>query len=59
LHDIRKSKVWQEAREEGETLANTQIVRKCLAKGMTVKETAEFVEITVKEVRRLAKDEAK
>jgi DNA-binding NarL/FixJ family response regulator len=34
-------------------------VKNCLAKGKSVKEIAELLEITMKEVRRLAKDAAK
>ncbi len=68
LQDIRKSKVWQEAHqegiaegkeiglEEGKSLEKRKTVRRCLAKGMSVKETADFMEISVHEVRRLAKD---
>jgi predicted transposase/invertase (TIGR01784 family) len=63
LQDIRKSKVWQEAHEtgieKGESRVKKDIVKKGLAKGMSVKEIAEFMEVPVKEVRRLAKDAAK
>jgi len=59
LHDLRKSKVWQEAHQEGmkigKALVNQRVVRKCLAQGMSVKETAAFVELPVREVRRFAK----
>ena len=58
LQDVRKSKVWQEAREEREAELKREYVRKWLAKGMTVKEIAELMDIPVKEVRRLAKDAA-
>lgn len=56
LQDIRKSKVWQEAQEEAVTRERGATVKKCLAKGMSIKEIAEFLDFPVKEVRRLAKD---
>lgn len=71
LHDIRESKAWQEAHEEGvqkgvqkgvqEGIRKEKrtLVQKWLAKGKSVKEIAELMEITTKEVRRLAKDAAK
>lgn len=59
LQDIRTTKVWQEAREEGreegETHARQVMVQNCLAKGMSVKEIANLMKITEKEVRRLSK----
>ncbi|MBI3823897.1 MAG: DUF2887 domain-containing protein [Planctomycetes bacterium] len=59
LHDLRKSKVWQEAnregREEGRKLADARTVRKCLAKGMSAKEISELLDMTISQVRRLAK----
>ncbi len=59
LTDIRKTAVWQEACEEGKTLAKQEMVHNCLAKSMSVKEIAELLKIPVKEVRRLAKSAAK
>jgi predicted transposase/invertase (TIGR01784 family) len=63
LQDIRKSKVWQEAREsgreEGRILERMETIRKCLAKGMSAKEIAEFMEISLAEARKLAKAAAK
>jgi predicted transposase/invertase (TIGR01784 family) len=67
LHDLRKSKVWQEARqegreegrEEGKSLLRREFVRKCLAKGMSAKEVADLLEIPVQMVRRLATDTTK
>ena len=56
LQDIRKSKVWQEAHEEGKTLAQNDMVQKCLAKRMSVREIADLMGIPQKEVRRLAKE---
>ena len=51
LEDLRKTRVWQEAREE----EREQLVQKWLAKGKTVKEIAELLDTTVQEVRRLSK----
>ena len=79
LHDLRESKVWQEAHQEGieegiqkgieegiqkgidegKTIAKEEMVQKCVAKGMSVKQIAELMEIPVAEVRRLAKGHAR
>jgi predicted transposase/invertase (TIGR01784 family) len=75
LHDLRRSKVWQEAhqegiekgreegiekgREEGMLLEKRNTVRRCLAKGMTVREIADLIGVDVKEVRRLARNARK
>ena len=75
LVELRKTRVWQEAREKGveeghkegieegvergQMLAKQQLVLKWLAKGMTAKEIAELLEISPQEVRRLAKSAAK
>ena len=67
LEALRKTRVWQEAREEGlqegrqegreqgQLLARKELVRKWLAKGMAIKEIAGLLEISPQEVRRLAK----
>jgi len=59
LEDLRKTRVWQEAHEEGEKEATTKIhselVPELLAKGMGLKEIAALLKISVAEVRRLAK----
>jgi len=63
LHDIRKSKVWQEAkeegreegREEGMTIQQRTTVRKLLDKGKSMKEIAELIDLPLPTVRRLAK----
>ena len=66
LHDIRESKIWQEAhkegreegwevgREEGESLIK-QVVQQKLRKGMSTKEVAAMLEISLAEVRRFAR----
>ena len=59
LTDLRKTRVWQEIHEEGveegKRLAQAELVRKCLAKGMTAKEIANFLDISVPEARKLIK----
>ena len=67
LQDIRKSKVWQEAHEtgieegiekgieKGMTLAQCDMVQKCVANGMSIGEIAALMGISTKEVRRLSK----
>jgi predicted transposase YdaD len=63
LEDLRKTRVWQEARaegrEQGRLLAKKNLVYKWLAKGKGIKEIADLLEIPVPEARRLAKDVAK
>jgi predicted transposase/invertase (TIGR01784 family) len=56
LADIRNTRVWQEAEEEGRILEKKELVDKWLAKGMSAKKIAELLEIPVRDVRRLAKD---
>jgi len=59
LEDLRKTRVWKEAHEEGleqgQTLAKKEWVRKWLAKGLATKEIAALLEISAQEARRLAK----
>ena len=67
LNDLRKSRVWQEAHQEGiqegmekgvekgQALAQRQYVQRWLAKGKSVKEIAELLELPVREIRRLAR----
>ena len=68
LEDLRKTRVWQEAEEEGRLKGHTEghaegreqereeLVRKCVAKGMPVKDIAELLDTSVHEVRRLSKN---
>jgi len=49
LHDIRESKVWQEAVDE----TKKDLIEKWLAKRMSHKEIADLLEISVAKVRRL------
>jgi predicted transposase/invertase (TIGR01784 family) len=67
LHDIRKTRVWQEAREEGmeegvekgiekgKVLERQQLVQRLQASGQTLKEIAQLLGISLAEARRLAK----
>jgi predicted transposase YdaD len=59
LADIRKSRVWREAHEDGiekgALLKQQEIVRCLVSKGKKPKEIAELLEIPIAEVRRLAK----
>ena len=55
LEDLRKTRVWQEAREEGREEKTGELVHKLLAKGMAVKEIAALLDTSVQEVRRLSK----
>ena len=71
LESLRNTRVWQEIHEEGidegiekgrvegKTLAKKELVGKWLAKGMSAQAIAELMEISVREVRRLAKDVSK
>jgi predicted transposase/invertase (TIGR01784 family) len=66
--DIRKTRVWQEAfeegreegrrdlREEGRREMREQVVQKLLAKGMPTKQIADLLDISVHEVRRLSRN---
>jgi DNA-directed RNA polymerase specialized sigma subunit len=55
LHDIRKTRVWQEAHEEGRELEKQKFVKILLTEGRTQKDIAKMLDISVSEVRRLAK----
>lgn len=63
LQDIRKSKVWQEAHETGIEKGRAEtvlgLVRNFLVKGMSIKEIAELLNLSLKEVRKFAKNGAK
>ena len=58
LHDIRESKVWQEATqegiEEGKRIVKAEMIQKCLAKAMSLEQIAELMDIPLEEVRALA-----
>ena len=55
LHDIRETRVWKEALEEGQVIAMQRVVERLQANGQTPKEIAQLLGISVAEVRRLAK----
>ncbi len=63
LHDLRESKVWQEAHEtgieegieKGRIRNQQELIQKWLGEGKSAKEIASLMGIPVKEVRRLAK----
>ena len=72
LEDLRKTRVWQEAHEEGiekgreegiekgiekgKTIAQKELVQNFLAQGMSLKQVAELMRMSVETVRRFAKD---
>jgi predicted transposase/invertase (TIGR01784 family) len=56
LEDLRKTRVWQEAREEGRKEGREEFIQKLLAKGMSIKKIAVLLDVTVQEVRRLSKN---
>jgi predicted transposase/invertase (TIGR01784 family) len=66
LHDLRESKVWQEARqtgreegrEEGKTDVLRDLVRKWRARGMSAKEIAELMELPIQTIRRLMRSQS-
>jgi predicted transposase/invertase (TIGR01784 family) len=64
LEDLRKTRVWREAHEEGRLEGrkkgreemSEELVHKWLAKGMAVKDIAALLDISIQEVRRLRKN---
>ena len=54
LHDLRESKVWKEAYEEGADENAKKFIDALRASGMTIKDIAEVLKIPVQEVERLA-----
>jgi predicted transposase/invertase (TIGR01784 family) len=69
LHDLRESKVWQEAnqegqrigrekgREEGQEMKTREFLKRLQAKGKTLKEIAELLDLPLADVRRMARRE--
>jgi predicted transposase/invertase (TIGR01784 family) len=59
LHDLRKTRVWQEAREEGREegrrLRDREHVERLRANGQTLKEIAQVLGVSMAEVRRLVR----
>jgi predicted transposase/invertase (TIGR01784 family) len=64
LHDIRESKVWKEAHEEGieegiekgKAIARREMIRNLRADGMTDKQIAAMLKVPVEEIQRLSKN---
>jgi predicted transposase/invertase (TIGR01784 family) len=60
LEDLRKTRVWQEAEEEGRVKGREEereeLVRKWVEKGMAIREIAALLDMSVQEVRRLSKN---
>jgi predicted transposase/invertase (TIGR01784 family) len=67
LHDLRESKVWQEAhqtgiekgREEGRSGTQRELARRWLARGMSAKEVAKLLDVPVGTVRLWGKAASK
>lgn len=63
FESLHNTRVWQDDYQEGLEKGKVQVLRgvvnKCLAKKMSVKAIAELLDISVREVRRLAKDTPK
>ena len=61
LHDLKESKVWQEAvqvgEERGRERRDRDLVKRLQAKGTSLKEIAELLGIPLAEVRRIARSE--
>lgn len=55
LTDIRETKVFQEALEEGREAALEQVALRSLAKGFSVADVAELTGLAVAHVKRLKK----
>jgi predicted transposase YdaD len=63
LHDIRKSKAWQELRKEGREQGQQEggaqrlknVVETLMAKGKTIAEVSRLFDIPVNDIRRLTK----
>ena len=58
LHDIRESKVWKEAYEEGKAAKRKELIEKWSAKEMALEQIAELLGIPIEEVQRLSKSYA-
>ena len=54
LHDIRESKVWKEAHEEGEVQMLRNNIEALVGKGMTFEKIAALLDISVDKIRRVA-----
>lgn len=54
LHDIRESKVWKEAHDEGDAARLRKTIDTLVGKGKTLEEIAELLDIPAGRIRRLA-----
>ncbi|MBI2804167.1 MAG: hypothetical protein HYX68_04185 [Planctomycetes bacterium] len=67
LHDLRKSKVWQETHEtgiekgleKGKTIARRELARRCQSRSMSAREIGELLDLPLKTVRRFLKATSK
>jgi predicted transposase/invertase (TIGR01784 family) len=57
LHDIRESKVWKQAVEEGDALRLKKTVESLLSKRKTLHEVAELLDIPVDQLRKVLDDQ--
>ena len=53
LKDLRETRVWQEAQEEGRRRRDRELVERLRARGRTLKEIEEILGISGADVRRL------
>lgn len=56
LHDIRESKVWKEAFDDGDASRLRKTVDTLISKGKTLPQIAELLDIPLRELRRVVKD---
>jgi predicted transposase YdaD len=56
LHDLRKTRVWQEALDEGQALLKRKLLKKYLAMGIPAERVAQLLEMHIDDVRRQAKN---
>ncbi|MDJ0616818.1 MAG: hypothetical protein QNJ63_08740 [Calothrix sp. MO_192.B10] len=59
LSDLRQTKVWQEALEEGRIQAKLDSVPRFLALGLSVEQIAQALELEVEQVRQVAQQSCK
>jgi transposase len=55
LANLRETRVWQEAHEEGKADAERKLIERWLGEGKSHKEIAGLLGVSLSEVRRLAK----
>jgi hypothetical protein len=54
LHDIRESKVWQQAHEEGDNERLKKTIGTLVRKGKTIEEIGDLLDMPLKKIRVLA-----